>query len=109
MTDNYNWIISKLDCVPNANGLENVVQSIHWRLSGTDGTNYADVFGEVILNHPDPDSFILYKDISKEQIINWITASLGEGKIISYKKTIDDKIAAIVNPPVVNPEFPWAV
>ena len=86
-----------------------MIQSIHWRFGGTDGTNYADVFGEVILDSPDPDSFILYKDLSEEQIINWITASLGEEAIISFKKTIDAKISAIVNPPVVNPAFPWVI
>jgi len=38
MANTYTWVIDALDCAPSAEGQTNVVNTIHWRVNGTDGT-----------------------------------------------------------------------
>jgi hypothetical protein len=103
----YKWIISNLDCVVNANGLENVVQTIHWRLAGSDEIYYADVYGSISLSAPDPDSFIKFSELTENTVTEWLTTALGEDAINMYKAAVAQKFANMQTPSFVTPTLPW--
>jgi hypothetical protein len=107
MANTYTWKIVQLDCLPDANGLLHVIQDVHWRLEGTDGTYSSYVYGSVALSQPHPDDFILYDDLTEDQIINWVINSIGNNSVADYQTTIDTKIAASVDPQKVYPSLPW--
>ena len=46
MANTYNWVVNNLHAKIESDGLENVIQTIHWRLQATDeNENVADVYG----------------------------------------------------------------
>ena len=74
-TVTYNWRIERMDCAP-ASDLVNEVRKIHWRLFGTDGTNTADMYGDIPLAPANPGSFIAYGDLNESTVVNWLEAAI---------------------------------
>lgn len=107
MATTYNWTINMLECVPDANGLQNIVQTIHWKLSGDDSVNSTSIQKVTTITPPTPGSFIQYSSLTEEQVITWLTDTLGEQGVAEAKASIDTLLDLISNPPVITPELPW--
>lgn len=107
MTTTYKWTISMLECVPNLNGLENVVQTIRWKFSGDDEVNYAEIDGVTSITQPDPTDFVQYASLTEEQVITWLIASIGEEDVASATSTVDSILESLANPPIITPALPW--
>ena len=109
MAITYSWYIPQLDCVPSANGLTNMVKTVHWRLEGSDG-EYSSVSYST-QNFPSPDSadFIPYENLTLEIVSNWVETTLKEqGLWESIVGGIDKRIEEQKNPSIVAPPTPWA-
>ena len=55
-----------------------------------------------------PDSLIAFDDLTETQVIGWVKDALGEEQVESYEENVANQIAALVNPPVITPDLPWA-
>lgn len=101
----YNWIISALECKVSEDGLTNVVSTIHWRYNATneDGIT-ADTYGAQPVGSPDPANFTPYENITKEQVVGWLEASLD---VPALQLQLDEQINLIVNPIDVTPPLPF--
>lgn len=108
MTTTYTWTVTMLECVPAANGLQNIVQTIRWKLSGDDGVNSTEINNVTTINPPDSGEFIQYSSLTEAQVITWLTDALGEHGVTEAKSLVDKILELIANPPVVTPELPWA-
>lgn len=90
----YNWTISALDCKVKENGLENVIENVHWRY----GNDKADVYGVISLPSPIPSEFEHIDSVTKEMVIEWLIpifsvknkkynpAIDGEEEVIEYEE-----------------------
>jgi hypothetical protein len=74
-TVTYSWRIERIDCAPTSDSA-NEVHRVHWRLFGTDGTNTADLYGDVFLAPADPETFIAYGDLNESTVISWLEAAI---------------------------------
>jgi hypothetical protein len=101
----FNWVISQLDCHAQSEGQANVVFTVHWRLTGTDGTYDGTVYATCALPAP-TDSFIPYEQLTLDQVLGWIWAN-GVDKV-SAEAAVQGQIDRQANPPVVSPQLPWA-
>ena len=80
----YEWNFPTLDVrysveIPAENGeiiLTNVVETVHWTYTATEGDNTASMYGSVAVGSPDPATFTDYSLITKEQVIEWVSAVL---------------------------------
>jgi hypothetical protein len=97
-----NWTISKLECKVLENGLANVAYVAHWRFKVTqevNGETYdAETYGANRLSDPDPENFTVYDDLTKEQVVEWITASMEEGQVDAITNQLLDQIDQKANP-----------
>jgi hypothetical protein len=107
MTTTYNWTVAQLDCYPEYEGHEDVVFTAHWRCDGTDGEHASGVYGSVGLTLDPEAPYTPYADLTEAQVIGWVKDALGEDQVASYEENVANQIAALVNPPVVNPPLPW--
>ena len=101
---NYNWTISALDCEVSKDGLSNVVETIHWRLSVTneDGVS-AETYGAQSVPTPNPESFTEFDSLNKETIVSWLEAVMD----VEEKKTLlDEQLNSIINPKRVTLTLP---
>tara|TARA_R110002124_G_scaffold130747_2_gene292668 strand:+ start:1216 stop:1497 length:282 start_codon:yes stop_codon:yes gene_type:complete len=85
------------------------VVNIMWTLTGTDGTNAAEVSGNTEKAQVEGDDFIPYADLTETQVLGWVQEALGADGIASYQANVDGQINSIVNPPVspTAEPLPW--
>ena len=96
---NYTWRITKLGLRDELNGddalLENAIVRVQWKriAEDTDGTT------ATYLGHTDLDAstisaanFTALNDVTKDQVITWVEASLNAGQMQRIHKQLDTKI-----------------
>jgi len=107
MTVTNTWAVKQMDAYPELDGETDVVFTVHWTLTGTDGTYTAGVYGSVGVT-VDPDApFTPYADLTQEQVIGWVKSALGDEQVAAYEANVATQIADQINPPVVAPPLPW--
>jgi len=112
MAITYAWSFSALDVtIENAEGLADVVYTIHWRYSATDGEDHgASSIGtsSVTYDPEGPDPFIPYEDLTEADIQGWVEEDLGEERIEAMQGSFDTQIAEQINPTTESfSTMPW--
>lgn len=95
---NYNWNIGTLDCTINENGLENVIQTIHWRYKGEDENGLtAEVYGAQSIGEPNTKRFISTNEIiaNPEIVIKWLENLID---VEAMKLNLENQIELLKNP-----------
>ena len=109
MANTYKWKIEALDCYPEQEGHTKVVFTVHWRLNADDGAGHkATVYGSVGVTYEAGAPFTAYADLTKDQVVGWVEAALGEEQVAQFKSNLDGQIQNQINPPVISPPVPWA-
>jgi hypothetical protein len=101
----FNWQIEQLNCYPQAEGQTDVVFTVHWRLTGTDGTYSGSVYSTCGVTYVAGAPYTPYADLTQDQVLGWIWAS-GVDKD-SAEAAVQTQIDNQINPPVVSPQLPW--
>ena len=108
MANTYVWTISQLETCPLIDSRTNVVVNIHWRRQATDGkSHYGDVYGSQLIEYNPSASFTPYENLTDSQVIDWLTAAIGDEQIAIYDILLDKQIADKILPPVSNLPLPW--
>lgn len=90
----YTWKINAVDCYTSKDGLEKVAYNVHWSFFATDGENNASMIGVQSVGEPNPDNFTPFDQLTEEQVVSWITASMDvEQMQLNLDKQIEDLIA----------------
>lgn len=99
------WIITKLKCKTNDGGLTNVVQRIKWRYKFTETVNgkvyETELYGSLDLPEPDPNSFTLFNDLTKQQVEEWIILNMGDGYIQYLEQQLQSNLNELIYPTIV--------
>ena len=103
------WGVVQMDCYPELDGETDVVFTVHWTLSGTDGTYNGGVYGSVGVTLDEGATFTPYADLTEAQVIGWVQDALGVDQVTAYEANVAQQIADQANPPVVTPPLPWSV
>lgn len=102
---NYEWVISAMDCKLLEETLENVVNTIHWRLKAFNDSFNAETYGAETLSEPSDLNFTLYEDLTKEQVVSWLVNILD---VEAIKKSLDSDLQLQENPIIVNLPLPFS-
>jgi len=99
MTITYKW---GLQCppivVPSKDGLTNVVQTVHWTYTATDGDISLPSIGCTSLDAPDPTKFIAFDALTLETVIGWIEEVLGTEAVEKMQASLAAQIASLRDP-----------
>jgi hypothetical protein len=106
MAITYTWSIDSLPNYPNEDGEADVVFQINWTLTGTDSTYTASEKGSTGLEFDSSAPFTPYSQLTKDQIIGWITSIMLEETLNLYKGWIADNIARQKNQQII--PLPWS-
>lgn len=99
------WGIASLEASPIEDGFSNVVKTIHWTLTATEGDYTASSYGSVAAGSVDPEDFTPYAELTQAQVAGWLE-SLLDGE--QLRASLAEQIAAQKNPPITTPPLPWA-
>jgi hypothetical protein len=105
----FTWVISQLDSIPSIDGMEKVINTIHWRaqkylLKDEKIQFTADTYGALGVDAPHEASFTPYDQVTKEMVEGWLEAGLDTEKIDA---NLEAQIQNFLNPPVVAYPLPW--
>ena len=103
MAVSYGWSFPALDVElgPDAEDHTDVVYTIHWRYSATDGEDHgASSIGtsSVTYDPEGPDPFIPYEDLTEADVQGWTVEQLGEERIEQMQASFDAQIAEQITP-----------
>ena len=97
-----------MDAYPEVNGQTDVVFTVHWTLTGTDGTYSAGDYGSQSITVNSDTSFTPYANLTEDQVIGWVKDAMGAEEVSRYETSIASQIQNQINPTVVTPALPWA-
>lgn len=121
MAITYNWVIERINVIPELDGKQQVVSDVHWRLVGSEPDENgrlddkerplvykAFVYDSLGVPY-DPDyPFTEYSQLTKDQVISWVQNIIGPEEIAAYEKIIETTILKQKTPDVTSPPIPWA-
>ena len=107
MTITNTWRVVQMNAYPELDGETDVVFTVHWTLTGTDGTYVGSVYGSAGVTLDEGATFTPYEDLTESQVIGWVQDALGEEQVASYEANVAQQSANQINPPVVSPPLPW--
>jgi len=108
MATSYTWSFPTFDVTFNKEGLQNVIQTIHWVLSAQDGENIASCYGSVGLSqNENSKDFISYEQLTPQQIETWTQEAIGKEELDNLKAGLEKQIQAQKNPTNGNLQPPW--
>jgi len=93
----FNWTVSAMDYTVSQDGHTNVVNTVHWRVSKTDGDNSGSSYGTVGLEAPSG-TFVEWDDITETTAVGWAKAALGDEQVAATEAAIDAQIAEKATP-----------
>ena len=100
------WDVVSLDATKTVGSLSDVVTTVHWTASDSDGEHTGSRYGSVGLAEAKSSSFTAYADITKDDAITWAKDALGADSI----KAIETDIAASISEsksPTKTSGVPW--
>ena len=101
---NFVWSVYQLDTVPQEGNLIDVVITVHWGRTATEGDYTAYVYGTMGCQTPSETDFTAYPDLTFEQVCGWLENGLDYEAIdAGLQQDIDNQI----NPPVIVLPLPW--
>jgi len=103
-----NWNVVQMDCYPEIDGETDVVFTVHWDCTETDGEFSGRVYGSVGVTLDAESPFTPYAELTQEQVVSWVKDALGEEQVAALEANIAQQIEDQINPPVVTPTLPWA-
>jgi len=102
------WAVVQMDAYPEYEGEPDVVFTVHWTLTGTDGTYAGSVYGSQGITLVEGATFTPYADLTQAQVIGWVQDAMGAEQVAAYEANVAQQIADQIDPPVVTPPLPWA-
>lgn len=100
----FNWKISQLDSKPSFDGMEKVINVIHYRAEKQNEDYIASTYGALMVDAPHEASFTPYDEVTKEMVEGWLESGLDTEAI---EANLDSQIENFFNPPIVVYPLPW--
>jgi hypothetical protein len=106
MATTITWVISQLDCLPQAPEGADYVVTAHWQCNGTDGTYNGTVYSTCSFPVVQGSSFVPYAQLTENEVLGWCWAN-GVDKAAT-EAAVEQQIQNQITPPIVTPPLPWA-
>jgi hypothetical protein len=105
----FNWVINQLNCRPHVDGLDDVINVIHWTYNAndTDETGkewFASMYGTANVEQPNPQNFIPYPDVTEAEVISWLDQVL---PVADMQASLLQNIELQKHPIEVTLPLPW--
>lgn len=104
----YSWNFPAFDCYPTQDGYTDVVFTVHWRYSATDGAGHAaEVYSTQAVSYKEGDPFVPFADLTPEIVTGWVEAAMGPEQVAALQANLAAQIEQEINPSQVTLPPPW--
>lgn len=98
------WSITKLECLPQSEGLTNVVVKVFWTLIASNSSDQ-EIYTGITEVAADPENFTPYAQLTKETVLGWIWDKFDKQ---ATEDMVAKRLANRTAPPFIDPPLPWA-
>ena len=108
MSNTYTWTVKRMDVTPFLNNETNVVSSINYVVTATNGTTTVECNNIQTIPFNSANSFVAYSNLTNATVIGWVQSLLGAQKIAEIEANLD---AQITNSTLilVTQALPWSI
>ena len=99
------WSVADLSYTVSSGGKTNVVGTVHWRVSKTEGDHTVSIYGACGLDQPG-DTFIEWANITEADAIAWAKAKIGAEEVAGLEANLDAQLTEKVTP-TLGAGRPW--
>lgn len=107
MATAFTWTFPTVEKAPHADGLEDVIRVVHWRLRAERDGLAAERYGSVSLPPAVAATFKPFAEITKADVLGWVEANMGDD-VAALKAGLEAELDALADPPVVAVAPPFA-
>jgi len=100
------WNVVSLDATKTVGSLSDVVTTVHWTASETDGDHTGSSYGAIGLAAADSKSFTAYASVTKDNAVAWAKAALGSDQVTAIETSIAAQITESKTP-TATAGVPW--
>lgn len=104
MATTYTWKVAALDAQPSHDGHTNVINTVHWTLSGTDGEHTASSYGSVGVTYDADAPFTEYDNLSEADVLAWVWSSVDKAET---EANVEKQLAELATPSKVTLTPAW--
>ncbi len=104
----YTWQFTTLEVFPSFQGFLNVVHTVHWKLTGSDGGSHqATAYGTQRLGPVNAQDFTAFAQLTSAKVQGWVEALMGNQELADQRTWLDQKIANLISPASIAVAPPW--
>lgn len=108
MAINYVWDFPTFRVKIKQGDLEDVVYIVDWTCTASNGEGVSlQSYGQAMVPAPNPETFIPFSDLTKEQVQSWVETSLGAVFVQSMQAALAEGIELTVHPIEAVMPAPW--
>ena len=100
------WNVVSLDATKTVGSLSDVITTVHWTASDSDGDHTGSSYGSVGLAEADSGSFTAYASVTKDNAIAWAKAAIGSDEVTAIETGIAAQITESKTPTKTS-GVPW--
>ena len=106
METNYTWGFGNPECIISQDGMSQIVQIIHWNLTGERDGATGYYYATCGLGLPSPEDFTPYEQLTEAWFISQVEANCEMADVYA---SIESQIESKLHPVTDTPPLPWAV
>lgn len=104
----YSFKITNIYCYPTYESLENLVFSVLWDYTGTDGIRISNILGSTDIPYDPNAEYKPYASLTEEEVMGWINQYTDPSLLEDARALISSRIEEEAKPPsIINPKLPW--
>ena len=116
-TNIFSWVISSMESRLVEGSLTDVVINVNWRRTAqtndSDPENptpvyYADVYGQLALNNPDPATFVPYADLTQSYVETTWLDKMTDPSPVEMDANLTETLNLLANPVDATLPLPWS-
>ena len=107
MTIQYIWGITKIKAYPTVEDKTNVICTVEWKLTITNGEYNKQILGTISIPVVHLEPFTPYDQLTEEQVLGWVHKVMGPEQKSQLEAGILVQLEQMINPPVVTVPLPW--
>ena len=100
----HTWKVVSLDAQPSHDGHSNVINTVHWTLTGVDGGNTASAYGSVGVTYDADALFTEYDNLTEADVLAWVWDSVDKTE---QEANVDNQLAELASPSSVSLQPTW--
>jgi hypothetical protein len=97
-------------CYPTYGSVTNLVFTILWEYTGSDGINSSYVSNRTDISYDSSAEYKPYEELTHSEVVAWIEQYTDPTVIADAQTLIEQRIIEASTPPaVINPKLPWDI